>query len=46
MMLGSCYVDVGSPRQVIGMTDRQMDGQLFSFIYVDSRYAINMNSFY
>jgi len=33
MILGSCYVDVGSPRRVIGVMDRQTDGQLFSFIY-------------
>ena len=33
MESGSWYVNVNSPRQVISVTDRQMDEQLFSFIY-------------
>jgi len=32
LMLGSWYVDVGSPRWVIGATDRQTDG--FSALYI------------
>ena len=31
MVLGSWYVDVSSPRRVIGITDRQV----FSFIFID-----------
>ena len=31
MVLGSLYVDVSSPRQVIGMTDKWMAFQLYVY---------------
>ena len=34
MILGS---DVGGSRRINGVTDRQTDGRLFSFIYIDVR---------
>ena len=30
-------MDVNSPRRVNSVTDRQTDGRLFSFIYIDRR---------
>ena len=36
MILGSWYVDVGSPRWVIGMTDRRMAFQLYIYTTIDT----------
>ena len=35
MVLGGLYVNVGSPRRVNGMTDRQMNGFSALYIYID-----------
>ena len=32
MLLGSLYVNVGSPRQLIGVTDRRTDRQMDRFL--------------
>jgi len=40
MMLSSWYVDVDGSRRVNGVTDRETDGRLFSFIYIDFLYIV------